>query len=211
MEPRTLLIDLPRGAFLVPAAHRPEARQQHVAGADGNAQLALRRLKVLAVDAVGPLQPIDPAQLGDVQEHATAHNPVLQRFDRQRLRALGGRDEVGGPSVVKHAVAEHVRQAVHVGDGEAVIGDAEEVAGGLKLIGLGLLALETLAAACHEVQRGHVEVDLGRARNQAGAGDGHPVLDQRGGVASRASGVMRLTVPSSSSSPQRPQLLHESM
>ena len=49
---------------------------------DAHALLALGRLEVLGEDVLTGLEPRDPAQPRNVEQHAAPHEPVLEDFDR---------------------------------------------------------------------------------------------------------------------------------
>ena len=133
---------------------------------------------MLREDALAGVEPGASVEGGDVQQDTARDDAVAEGGDGVVLGALLGVDEVGGLAVVHLAVPEDVAEAVEVGDGDAVEGEAHDLEGGTAPS-----VLEGVAAGGDHVALGGAEhvIGAGGGLDVPGAGDGDALADKGGG------------------------------
>ena len=154
----------------------------------------LGRLEVLGEDGLTRLEGVDAAQRRDVEQHAPGHDARLEVVDAQAGGAVGG-DRLDRVAVEDRPLVEDVAEGVDVAGGEAVGGQGDVV----RAAALGRRADHVVG---HRVSGCRRPTPVSSAR-------AHETVRPARTVAAAAavtSGVMRLSAPSWSSSPQRPQL-----
>jgi hypothetical protein len=91
----------------VPATAVPDPDEQQITLADVDVLGRLRGGQVTGGDMIAGLQPPHPPDPGNVEQQATADDPVAGHLDGQLGRSARG-DSGRGHVVVEHSVEEHV-------------------------------------------------------------------------------------------------------
>ena len=155
------------------------ADEQNVTLFDLEAAFLLGSQNVVYHDALAPFNPVDAADVRNVNQHSAGDNALMCLFDRTEGRTHAGGHQMGRFPVVGLPVPEEMGQRIDVGNSNAVEDHAKVVGGGrIRTRAHFVSGGPAFSALNHEVHRHIVRcVDAGFEGYGSGHGDPYAILD----------------------------------